>query len=149
MNLSFPSIILLIPALFLSEFNYLFNLGCYLVFALPSIMLLCRIKTFSEDSILPETRLGYDPFQSWLLSLLSLSPGLVIGLSGLYLGDTPFHVSLIRTSLALISSMITMFPDYINKLLSYEIRSEKGRWTLIIINVVAITMQGVVFVFMR
>jgi len=148
LNLSVPVIILAIPVLFLSESNYFFNLGFYLTFAIPSAMLLCRIKTFGDNSILPETGLGYEPIGSWLLSYLCLMWGLVVGFSALNFADILLYFPLITISLALISSMIPMFPDYINKLLPYEIRSEKGMWTLRIITAVAICIQLVANVYL-
>jgi len=144
LNLSFPFIIISIPVLFFSEFNYFFNIGCYLAFLLPVLMLLCRIRTFGDNNILPETGLGYEPIESWKLSFLALMWGLMIGFSALYFTEIPLHIPLVIISLALISSMIPMFPDYINKILPYEIRTNKGLWTLRIINVVAICIQGVV-----
>ena len=110
-------------------------------------MLLFRIKTFSDDNILPETGLGYDPLQCWKLSFLSLAWGLLIGFSGLYFSYIPLYVSLTIISLAILSSMIPIFPDYLNNLLSYDIRSEKGLWFLRKLTVVAISIQGVAFVF--
>lgn len=118
----------LFPILFFSESNYFFNFGFYLLFVLPSIMPLIRIKIFNDDNILSETGLGYDPIQSWALSFLAMMMGLLIGFSGLNITDTPLYVSLITIGLALVSGMIPMFPDYINRFLSYDIRSEKGVW---------------------
>jgi len=145
LHLSFVAIFLSIPTLFSSEFNYFFNLGFYLGFVIPAVVLLCRIKTFGDNNISPETGLGYEPIQYWVLSYLSLFWALMIGFSALYFTDIPLYIPLVTISLAIMSSMVPMFPDYINKLLPYEIRSEKGMWTLRIINVVTISIQGVVF----
>jgi len=142
----FPAVILIIPVLFAFEFNYFLNLGIYFGLALPEIMLLCRIKTFGDNNILPETGLGYEPLESYGLSVLSSFWFLVVGFSTLYFTDIPLYIPLVIIILALISSIIPMFPDYINKILPYEIRSEKGAWTLKIIALVAIGIQWIVCV---
>lgn len=136
-----------VPMLFLSEFNYFFNIGVYLGFVIPTIMILFRINTFSDKSILLETGLGYEPRQCWVLSFLNLAWPLAIGFSSLYFSDNPFYFSLITITLALFCSMIFIFPDYVNKFLSYDIRSEKGYWFLKKISATTIFIQGLVFIF--
>jgi hypothetical protein len=144
-HLAVSASISLFPFLFLSEFNYFFNLGAYLVFVLPALMILSRIKTFSDDNILFETGLGYEPLKCWVLSFLCLVMGLAIGFSQFYFNHIPFYVPLIIITLALMSSLIPIFPDKINKHLSYDIRSEKGMWTLKIFVAIAIFIQSLVF----
>lgn len=135
------------PILFISESNYFFNLGFFLLMLIPTCMILFRINTFNDDSILPETRLGYDPLQSWVLSFLAMMMGLVIGFSELNFSYIPIYVPLITISLALISGLIPMFPDYLNRFLSYDIRSERGYWFLRIVTGVSIAIQGAVFIY--
>ena len=141
-------IILPIPALFASEFNYFFNLGFYLGFAIPAFVLLCRINVFGDNNVLSETGLGYEPLESWGMSYLSLFWFLTAGFSQLYFTSIPIYMSLVIISLALVFSMIQLFPDYINKILPYEIRSEKGFWTLRIITLVGIGIQWIVRYFL-
>ena len=145
LNMGISLIFISIPLLFAFESNYFLNLGIYLIFAFPAIMLLCRIRTFGDSNILPGTGLGYDPMESWRLSLLSCMWGFMIGFSSLnFISWEYLDIPLITISLAVISGMIPIFPDYINKLVSYEIRSKKGLWTLRIICVVSIVIQLVV-----
>ena len=139
--------IMSIVVLFASEINVYFNIGFFLVAILPPSFLLLRIKTFSDSSILPETNRGYDPVDSYVLSFLGMAMGLVIGFSSLNFDYTPLIFPIVMISGALITSLIPIFPDYINKILPYEIRSEKGTWTLRIINAVAISIQGVIFLY--
>jgi len=144
-NLSIPLVIMPIPILFLFEDSFFINLGFYLFCALPAVMLLCRIKTFGSSNILPETGLGYEPLNSWKLLLISMV-GVMLGLASIYFPNVPFHFSLVIISSALAFALIPLFPDYINKILPYEIRSEKGYSTLRTIVLIAFYIQMAIFV---
>lgn len=136
-----------LPSLFLSEFNYFFNLGVFLSFLLPGLMLLLRIHTFNEDNVYSETGLGYDPILSWILAFLALSMGFAIGFSDLYFNYIPKYIPFVLILLAFLSSLIPIFPDKINKYLSFDIRSGKGVWVLKILTAVAIFIQSLFFLY--
>lgn len=146
LTLSFLGIIA-IPLFFLSEFNYFFNFGVFLSFLLPGWMLLLRINTFNNDNISSETGLGYDPIFSWILAFLALSMGFAIGFSDLYFNYIPKYIPFVLILLAFLSSLIPIFPDKINKYLSFDIRSEKGVWDLKILTALSIFIQSLFFLY--
>ncbi len=143
----FISILCSILVFFFSDINIFTNIGLSISFLLPGCMLLLRIHTFSDDNILSETGMGYNPTHCWILSFLAGAFCLVIGFSGLNFSNIPLYIPIITIAFTLLCFMIPIFPDYINKLLSYDIRSEKGYLTLRIITAVAIFIQGIVFAF--
>ncbi|WP_155930677.1 hypothetical protein [Methanobrevibacter arboriphilus] len=114
---------------------------------LPSLMPLLRIHTFNNDNISPETGLGYNPTLLWLLSFFALVMGFGVGFSGLYFDNIPKYIPVIIITLALLSSLIPIFPDKINKYLSYDIRSSKGDWALKKLIVLAISIQLIFFLY--
>jgi hypothetical protein len=102
------------------------NFGFLLIFLVPGTMLLLRINTFKEDNILSETGIGYVPFKIWITSLVGGIIGFMYGFFGLGFNDLPMYIPLILIILAFISCAIPMLQDYINKFLSYDIRSKEG-----------------------
>lgn len=94
-------------------------------FLFPSFIFLFRTHTFSDDNILLETGIGYDVTKSWTLSMIG-SLGLAVIFFVLNISDN-LILPIIALFLILIAGLIPVFPDYINKYLSYDIRSEKGQ----------------------
>jgi hypothetical protein len=101
-------------------------------FFIPFILILLRIRTFSDDSILPETGIGYNPLESYRLSLIA-SAGFIVLLTMLWFNEPPLYFYIIGLILGLISYLMPIFPDYIGKFLHYELRTEKGQTLLWII----------------
>lgn len=132
--------------LFLVEGNDWANLGMFLIFFLPGLILLLRIRTFNDSNILSETGLGYDTFNSWKLFWVISTPGFLFGFSGLGFNTIPLYTPII-IPLAFICSIVPMFPDYVNKYLSYDIRSKKGIEFLRIFSVCAFIIQIIIIVF--
>jgi len=141
------SVILSIVALFASEVNFYFNIGFSLVIILPPLFLLLRIKTFSDSNILPKTNRGYNPGESYILSILGGFMGLAIGFSSLNFDYTPISFPIIMISGALFVMLIPIFPDYINKFLDYDIRSERGANLLRYITATGIFILGLIFLY--
>lgn len=92
----------------------------------PYFLFLLRIRTFSDDSILIETGIGYNPLKSYRLSLAS-SVGFIVLLTILWFNEVPLYFYIIGLILGVISYLIPIFPDYISKFVHYEVRSEKGQ----------------------
>lgn len=117
------------------------------VFALPALfpalMLLLRIRTFSDDSILPETGIGYDASKAWRLSMIG-SLGLAVVFFVLNVSDN-LILPIITLVLILLGGLIPIFPDYINKYLSYDIRSERGE---LFLEKITWTFMGISWVFL-
>ena len=111
--------------LFMAVGTFGIKFGLFLIFFVPGIVLLLRIRTFNESNILPETGLGYDPFLGFKFSFFSSWPGLMFGFTGLFLNPIPWYVPFL-IPMGFIFALIPLFPDYINKYLSYDIRSKKA-----------------------
>jgi len=125
---------------FFDKHNYWANFGMFLVFFLPSLILLLRIHTFNDVHILPETGLGYDPFNAFKFSFFSSWPGFLFGFTGLYLKNIPLYVPVL-IPLGFIFALIPLFPDYINRFLFWDIRSKKAFEFFHAIGVCAIIFQ--------
>ncbi|MBF4468042.1 MAG: hypothetical protein ISP01_01420 [Methanobrevibacter arboriphilus] len=106
------------------EFNLLVFPIVFLLF-FPACLLLLRIRMFSDDNISSSTGIGYSFHLSYFLSLLG-SVGFLMVFAGFLYNETPFWFNIIAFILALSSAIFPMIPDHINRLLSYDIRSEKG-----------------------
>jgi len=123
------------------------NFGFLLIFLVPGSMILLRIRTFTEDNILPETNIGYVPFKIWITSLVVGIIGFMYGFFGLGFKDLPTYIPIILIILAFISCIIPMFQDYINRFLSYDIRSKKGIFFINKITGIMIVIQAVYILF--
>lgn len=119
----FAGVILAISVFFSFGLNWV-GWALFSPFFLSFIFFL-RIGTFNDDNILPETGMGYDVTKSWTLSLIG-SIGLSVIFFVLNISDS-LILPIIALLLILITGLIPLFPDYINKYLSYDIRSEKGQ----------------------
>ncbi len=146
-ELFFPSIISsILLFVFISPINIFGALGFALGILFPSFMLLLRVRTFSDDSILSSTGKGYSPIQSYILSLLAGIFSFIIGFSMLNF-DTPHFVAYTMIIMAFIASLIPLLPDKINKFLSYDIRSERGYSFLRKLNAFIIFIEVIIFAF--
>ncbi|MGL6298994.1 MAG: hypothetical protein ACRC1M_07505 [Methanobacteriaceae archaeon] len=133
--------------LFLDVENPGIRFGMFLSFFLPSLLLLIRIHTFNDSNILPETGFGYDSFNCWKFSCLSTIPGFMFGISGLFFSMIPLYV-LLLIPLACICCLVPIFPDYVNRYLSYDIRSKRGIEFLRTFSVFAFVIQILIFGFL-
>lgn len=119
----FGGVIIFIPVLLSFGLNWV-GWAISLPFLFSTFIFFLRIHTFSDDNILPETGIGYDVTKSWTLSLIG-SLGLAVIFFVLNVSDD-LILPIITLVLILIAGLIPIFPDYINKFLSYDIRSERG-----------------------
>jgi len=114
-------------------------IGLYLAFGLsffptlllypllfPYFLFLLRIRTFSDDSILLETGIGYNPLENYRLSLAA-SAGFIVLLVTLWFDKLPLYFCIIGLILGLICYLIPIFPDYIGKFFNCDVRTEKGK----------------------
>jgi hypothetical protein len=124
-----PIIIVLLAAVMYYPFahNFPFYIGFMMNFTYPFLILLLRIRTFNDSSILEETGIGYHPAYCFLLSIAAGGFTTATGFSMLNFPDKgPFELACIVIVLGLIAQSIPLFPDYINKIVPFEIRSRYG-----------------------
>lgn len=119
----FSGVIIFITVFLSFGLNW-FGWALSLPFIFPALIFLVRIRTFSDGNILFETGMGYDVSKSWRLSLIG-SMGLAVVFFVLNISDN-LILPIITLILILIAGLIPLFPDYVNKYLSYDIRSEEG-----------------------
>lgn len=115
-------------------FSYLIS-----IIAIPYFLILLRIRTFSDSSILPETEMGYNPLKTYKLTLVG-SVGLILLLTMFWFNKFPFYVYIIGLVYGLVPFLIPILPDYVGKFLDYEIRSEKGQKLLWLIEFLLFTI---------
>lgn len=106
-----------------------------------------RIRTFRDDNILPEVGWGYDPSASFIFSWLVAFTGFVIGFSRFYSMGFPLYVPFIVIIISLISCIVPMFPDYVNKVVPSDVRTEEGGKWLIFVNLIALSIQNTFFLY--
>lgn len=142
------TIVFLIPfALFsyilLKNVNFMGAIGLIVMSIYPFLLLLIRIRTFSDSSILKETGLGYHPAYCYLISVFSGGYILVAGFASLN-----FHFPLTSSFIMIITGFIIqgipLFPDYINKLVSFEIRSIKWYKFLVFLGIILFFISFIV-----
>lgn len=142
---SFGAVFLLI-GIFLSlgvDFFFSYFLS---IMVIPYFLVLLRIRTFSDSSILPETGMGYDPLKTYKLTLLA-SVGLIIILILLLFNEFPFYVYIIGLLYGLFVYLIPIFPDYLGNFVDYEIRSEKGQNLLLLILLLLVAVSSLILLF--
>lgn len=130
-NLLYVMVALSLSFLIGFEFNLIIVAVCFTML-FPAILLFLRIHTFSDDNILPETETGYAPFGTWFLSMFG-STGLYMIFPAFFGSSEPLYFFVTVLILGLSATLVPIFPDYINKLLPFEIRTEKGVKLLIVI----------------
>ncbi|OQD59432.1 hypothetical protein MBBAR_3c00880 [Methanobrevibacter arboriphilus JCM 13429 = DSM 1125] len=96
-----------------------------------------RVRTFSDDNILPETGIGYNFKFSYFLSLFA-SVGFFMVFPLFFGAKDHLYFFVIVFILALAGAVVPVIPDQINKLLPYDIRSEKGQKLLVAITLVLV-----------
>lgn len=48
--------------------NHWVSIGLFLMFFIPGLILLLRMRIFNDNNVLSKTGLGYDPLKSWIFS---------------------------------------------------------------------------------
>lgn len=118
------------------EFN-LISIAMFLPMLLPASLLFLRIHTFSDKNILPETNIGYNAMFSFMLSAIA-SIGFYMLFPSLLGGDYPLYYDIIIFVLASAGVIVPMIPDYINKLLPFDIRTLNGQRIIVILVVILV-----------
>ena len=129
--------------LFLLVFGFDYFMIIFPVF-FPSLMLALRTRTFSDDNILPETGIGYNFIQSYVLSFLG-SLGFLMLVPAFFSSEVHLDLGVIVLILSLISSLVPLFPDYFNRFLPYDVRTKKGQN---VFRIISISLIILLFVFM-
>lgn len=129
--------------LFLLVFGFDYFMIIFPVF-FPSLMLALRTRIFNDYSVLSETGIGYNPFQSYILSFLG-SLGFLMLVPAFFSSEVHLDLGFIVLILSLISSLVPIFPDYFNRFLPYDIRTEKRQN---VFRIISISLIIVLFAFM-
>lgn len=98
----------------------------------PAVMELLRIKTFGERNILPQTGVGYHPVYIYFMAVFA-GIGFLLGGFGILNFHNPSISSILFILIGIGMQTIFMFPDYINRIVPFEIRSPKGHLFLAVL----------------
>lgn len=102
-------------------------LGTAVGFLYPSLIMLLRRKTFSDASIKEDTGVGYNPSAYLIISLGAGWFMILRGFSMLNFPDkVPAELGYIVLTMGLIAMTIPLFPDYLDKITSVDLRSQAG-----------------------
>jgi hypothetical protein len=123
--------------------NFSGYVGFVMIFLVPLLILLVRIRTFSDSSILDSTGIGYHPAYCFLFSVFGGGFTTVTGFSMLNFSD-PASLAYSMILVGLIAQAIPLFPDYINKIVPFEIRSTSGYKFMAILTVVIFITTGII-----
>lgn len=123
--------------------NFWGYVGFVLIFLFPFIILLLRIRTFSDSSILENTGVGYHPAYCFILSIFGGCFTTLTGFSMLNSPENPLNLAYSLIIIGLIAQAIPLFPDYINKVVPFEIRSKFGYKFMTVLTVVIFVIAGI------
>jgi hypothetical protein len=129
--------------LFLLVFGFDYFIILFPVF-FPSLMLALRTRTFNDNNILSKSGIGYNHVQSYVLSFLG-SFGFLMLVPAFFSGEFHLDFGIIVLILSLISSVVPIFPDYFNRFLPYDVRTEKGQN---VFRIISISLIIILFTFM-
>lgn len=101
-------------------------LGIAVGFLYPSILMLFRLKTFSDVNIKEDTGLGYHPGVYLFIALGAGWFMVLRGFSMLNFMNIPYELAYIVLAMGLISMTIPMFPDYLDRVVPVDLRSRNG-----------------------
>lgn len=149
-----PLVVLAMAILFYYPFaislhNFPIYVGFVMVFFFPFVILFFRIRTFSDSNILERTGIGYHPAYCFLLSVFAGGYTTGTGFSMLNFPEDPLGLAYSMIFVGLIAQAIPLFPDYINKLLPFEIRSKFGYKFMVILAVVIFFATWVIHIYLQ
>lgn len=101
-------------------------LGLVVGFLYPSVIMLFKIQTFSDACIEEDTGFGYHPLVYLLISLAAGWFMVLRGFSILNFQNIPSELAYIILAMGLIAMTIPLFPDYLDRVVSVDLRSWKG-----------------------
>ena len=126
--------------------NLPFYLGAMLGFLYPSLIMLLRLKTFSDTKIKGSTGLGYHPGAYLAISLGAGWFMTVRGFSMLNFPNIPSELAYITIILGLVAQTIPLFPDYIDKISPTDLRSKTGLLFMGIVAVVLFIVTNIIWI---
>ncbi|KZX09966.1 hypothetical protein [Methanobrevibacter curvatus] len=126
-------ICMLYPLVYVSK-NFPVFIGFFFIFVFPLIVTIVRKNTFHENTIVAEKNpqnmlekcTGYNPIWYFLMALMVGGSSTVWGFSMLNFSHIPSTSGLIVVISGLISQMIILSPDLINKIVPFDLRTFKG-----------------------
>lgn len=149
-----PLVILAMAVFFYYPFvvslnNFPIYLGFITIFLFPFLILLLRIRIFSDSSILERTGIGYHPAYCFLLSIFAGGFTTGTGFSMLNFPEDPVGLAYSMIIVGLIAQAIPLFPDYINKILPFEIRSKFGYKFMVVLAVVIFFATWLIHIYLQ
>lgn len=127
--------------------NFPVFIGFIFMFVYPQVVMFIRKNTFNESSIsynclghyprnMIEKCTGYCPMWYWLFSLMVAGSSTVWGFSMLNFSSIPISISLVILFSGLFFQTFILFPDFINKFVSVDMRTIKGLKLMLIISII-------------
>ena len=149
-----PLVILAMAVFFYYPFvvslnNFPIYLGFITIFLFPFLILLLRIRIFSDSSILERTGIGYHPAYCFLLSIFAGGFTTGTGFSMLNFPEDPVGLAYSMIIVGLIAQAIPLFPDYINKILPFEIRSKFGYKFMVVLAIVIFFATWLIHIYLQ
>lgn len=145
-----PSVLIAMVVLFypfaVVRGNFPFYLGAMIGFLYPSLIMLLRLKTFSDTKIKESTGLGYHPGAYLAISLGAGWFMTARGFSMLNFQNIPSELAYITIILGLIAQTIPLFPDYIDKISPTDLRSKTGLLFMGIIAVILFIVTNIIWI---
>jgi len=129
--------------------NFPIYLGFITIFLFPFLILLLRIRIFSDSSILERTGIGYHPAYCFLLSIFAGGFTTGTGFSMLNFPEDPVGLAYSMIIVGLIAQAIPLFPDYINKILPFEIRSKFGYKFMVVLAIVIFFATWLIHIYLQ
>jgi len=106
--------------------NLPFYIGAMVGFLYPSLIMLFWLKTFSDASIKKDADLGYHPGAYLVISLGAGWFMTARGFSMLNFQNIPSELAYITIALGLVAQSVPLFPDYLDKIVPFDLRSKAG-----------------------
>lgn len=129
--------------------NLPFYLGAMLGFLYPSLIMLLRLKTFSDTKIKESTGLGYHPGAYLAISLGAGWFMVARGFSMLNFQNIPSELAYITIILGVIAQTIPLFPDYLDKALPVDLRSRTGLLFMGVIAVILFIVTHIIWIMIQ
>ena len=126
--------------------NFPFYVGAMIGFLYPSLIMLLRLKTFSDTKIEESTGLGYHPGAYLAISLGAGWFMTARGFSMLNFPNIPSELAYITIILGLMAQTIPLFPDYLDKISPTDLRSKTGLLFMGIIAVILFIVTHIIWI---
>lgn len=124
-------------------------LGIAVGFLYPSVVMLLRLRTFSDANIQVSTGMGYHPGAYLFISLGAGWFMVLRGFSMLNFPNIPSELSYIVLGMGLLAMTIPLFPDYLDKVMPVDLRSSSGLRLMGLIAVVLFIGTHIVWIVLQ